>query len=472
MRARNPLEPGLTSEASLAALMMDQWMRACKTSAATGGMAMHGSLHFTRFTGSVIARQIGACLFLSLLTLGTSIRAEPKPIEDKAIRLNEALAKTIERNPELAAFEYRLEAQEGRALQASLAPNPELGLTVEDALGTDRFHGTDSAQTTLSLGWVLERKVRQRRVGAARASASLLAVDAQILRLDVAAQTARSFLTCLANQARILSADEAVRLADETIHAVQQRVSAGRAPEAELARAQAELATIKLNREDIAHELSSAYRRLAAQWGETEPGFSRVEGDPLMLPTTESFATLTARIGQNPLLARFVSKQRLAEAELRLAAARRWPALRPSVGVRRFESTEDVTFVATIAIPFPVLNRNQGRIAEARATLAQTRADAEAARIRVHTSLFVIYQELKHNLHRAATLRNDVIPRLAKALRETRSGYERGRYSYFEWRSVQADLLEARSALVEASVAAHRHVIELEHLTGVRFAQP
>jgi len=410
----------------------------------------------------LLTHRTGVCLFLLLFS--AIVRAE--------IGLNEAVAKTLLRNPELIAFGYQLQAQDGRVLQAGLAPNPELSFTVEDALGTSRFSGTDSAQTTLSIAWILERGVRQRRLESARAGVSLVAVETDIVRLDAAAETARLFFSCLSNQARKVSADEAVQLAQETVQAVQKRVEAGRSPQAELARAQAELARMKLNREDIGHRLLSAGHRLAAQWGATEPGFTRVNGDLLTLPRLESFATLKTRIDQNPEFARFLSKQRVDEAEVRLARAQRKPSWRVSAGVRRLEISNDEAFVANITLPITRRNWNQGRVAEARATLAQTNADAVAARIRIETSLFVIYQELEHSLHRAKTFRDDVIPRIEQALKETHSAYELGRYSYFEWRIVQEDLLAARLALVEASVDAHRKVIEIERLTGVRIAQP
>lgn len=415
---------------------------------------------------------VALAVTLPLSALDTTARAQIGGTPDPAISLREALAKTLEQNKELAAFEYGLEAREGRLLQAGLAPNPELSVSVEDAIGGGRFRGFDNAQTTLSLEWVLERRIRRRRVDSARAGSALLVSEAEILRLDTAAETAQRFLSSLANQARMSNADKAVALAEDTVVAVQRRVRAGRAPSAELTRAQAERVTAKLARDDIAHELSSSYHRLAAQWGETEPGFSRVDGDLLTLPTTESFAALTARIERNPQLVRFVSKERLAEADLRLAEERRWPRLRPTVGVRRYEATDDVAFVAELKIPLPVRDRNQGRISEIRATLAQTRADADATRVRVQTSLFEMYQELQQHLHRANTLRDEVVPLLAKALGETREGYELGRYSYFEWRSVQSELLEAQHALVEASTGAHRLVIALERLTGERVAQP
>jgi cobalt-zinc-cadmium efflux system outer membrane protein len=174
----------------------------------------------------------------------------------------------------------------------------------------------------------------------------------------------------------------------------------------------------------------------------------------------------------NPNLARFLSKQRVDEAVLNLARAQRKPDWHVSAGVRRFELSDDEALVANITLPLTLRNRNQGRIAEARANLAQTHADATAARIRYETLLFVVYQELQHSLHRFNTFRDDVIPRYEQALKETRDAYELGRYSYFEWRTVQEELLGARNALLEASVDAHNRAIEIERLTGVRMAQP
>lgn len=419
--------------------------------------------------------RIGRAQFITTLALAAGVSlplgvasAEGQETVGAVLGLSEALAKALEHNKELSAFEYQIREQDGRVEQAHLIANPELKLSIDDALGSGRFEGFDRAQTTLSLEWVLERTVRQRRVASAQAGSALLVADAEIMRLDLAAETAQRFLSGLANQARLENADEAVSLAESTVRAVSRRVRVGKAPRAELIRAEAELATARLSRDDVTHELRSAYHRLSAQWGEVEPGFSRVTGELLAVPTTEPFATIKERIGQNPQLARFVSQERVARANLQLAEAKRWPTLRPSVGVRRFEATDDFAVVAEFTLPLPLLNRNEGRVSESRAALARTRAEAEATRVRVLTALFEVYEEMQHHLHRASTLRDEVIPRLAEALDETRRGYEQGRYSYFEWRSVQADLLEARSQLVEASTGTHRLVIALERLTGER----
>ena len=286
--------------------------------------------------------------------------------------MRQALENAVAQNKQLAAFGHRLAEHDGRVQQASLLPNPQFGLFLENVGGQGDYRGTESAETTLSLGWAIEPGLRGRRVGVARARSEQARLDAKILQLDVAAETAQRFLTCLENQAHLGAADEAAALAEQTVTAVERRVRAGRAPNVELMRARAELATARLGRDDVTHKRSVAYHRLAAQWGETAPSFSKVDGALLRLPTIPSFADLATRIERNPALARLASEQRIAEAELLLAKAQRWPTLIPSIGVRKFESTDDLALVAGVTVPIQLFDRNQGRVAEARASLTRS----------------------------------------------------------------------------------------------------
>lgn len=413
-----------------------------------------------------IARRTCACLCL-WLTGAASVHGQPAS-GAPSIGLAEALSRTVAENPDLVAFGFQIGAAQGRLQQAGLAPNPELDVTVQDAAGTGPYRSFDRAETTVSLAWILERGVRERIVDAASAGLSIRMVDAEIARLDVAAETARRFLACLAYQGRLANAARGVAFAQETVRLVDARVAAGRSLEAELSRAEAELARAELLHEDYEHELLSAYHRLSAQWGETEPDFAAVDGDVETLPELESFEALLARVDHNPELMRFMSQQRVDEAELELAKARSRPSWKVSAGVRRYETTDDFALVAGLTVPLPIRNRNQGRIAEARAEVARTQAERAASRIHIETTLFELYQELNHNLQLAGRLTADVIPRLEQALEDTRRAYELGRYGYSEWRIVQGELLEANNELLEASIDAHRIVIEIERLTGVQ----
>jgi cobalt-zinc-cadmium efflux system outer membrane protein len=181
-----------------------------------------------------------------------------------------------------------------------------------------------------------------------------------------------------------------------------------------------------------------------------------------------SFAALKSLINNNPALAKYLSIERVKEAELKLAEEQRDPKWTFNTGVRRYEGSGDYGVVAGISIPFGGRNRNQGRIAEVRAELSQHQSEADALRIRIETSLFSVYQQLEHSKHVAQALNAEIIPRLEKALAETRRVYNAGKYSYLEWRAVQNELLDAQSALLDASLAAHLNKIEIERLTGAQ----
>ena len=413
-----------------------------------------------------------AITVICLLCFSLILSANPDPGADKrTINLNEAIEMTIENNPELKAFDFRLKAQQGRIQQAGIAPSPELGFLLEDALGTGNNRGIDSAQATLSITWVLERGVRQYYVDSATAGASLIQVEADIKQLNAAAETARQYLVSLAFQARKINADKTILLAEEIVQAVRKRVQAGRTPAAELSRALAELARRKLQREDITHELHAANHLLAAQWGSTSPNFTEVEGDIYKLPQITSFETLKSLLPQNPEFERLLSMQLLQQAELDLAIAKAKPSWRIQAGVRHSNIGNDQSLLAGISIPFGKSTRNPGQIAAARSSLARTDFDKQAARIQVETSLLVIYEKLQHSLHVINAVQADIIPPLEQALEQTRRAYRLGRYSYMELRSVQEELLDAHNALVEASVEAHSYLIEIERLTGVSLTE-
>ena len=419
---------------------------------------------------SLMCRIGAGCL---LVLTGVGLPTEPvSASEGASISLEEAIERTLARNPSLVAFGYQMEAQQGRVVQSMLRPNPELGVMVENVLGTGDHSSFNAAETTLSLGWILERGKRTHREAAARAGVSMLESEAEVRRLDVVAETARLLLDSIANQERLVRMGEAVVLAEQTVAAVAQRVQAGRAPDADLARAEAGLARTGLALEDLEHELLTANHRLAAQWGDTLPDFERVAGDIGQLPAAESFAALLSRIDKNPDLSRYLTQQRLREAELRQAQAEARPDWRVNTGIRRFEQSDDQAFVAGITIPLAMRDRNEGRIAEAHARLAMTEADKAATRLTIETQLFALHQGLQHSLHRTSVLRDEVLPRVEQALMDTQMAYASGRYGFLELQLVQAEVLEARTALVEASIDAHLHRIEIERLTGTAMQFP
>lgn len=273
---------------------------------------------------SYFARKaIAACACVSLLLVNVPLSLSQAASLGSSLDLQSAIVRSLEQNPDLKAFAYELEAQQGRVRQAGARPSPEVSLLVENALGSRQRSGFDAAETTLSLGFVIEHGARQRRLDAAQAGTHLVEVETTARRLDVSAETARRFLAVLAEQDQLNELNRAVQLSEERLAAVQARVKAAKVPQAEEARAYAELARTRLDREHTEHELATARQRLAALWGTNQADFGQAEGSLLNLPRLEAFETFRERLERNPQFELLLSERRVREAELRLAEAKR-----------------------------------------------------------------------------------------------------------------------------------------------------
>jgi outer membrane protein, heavy metal efflux system len=394
------------------------------------------------------------------LALATSAHAaEPLGLEQAVIR-------SLEKNPDLAVFAYELKAQQGRVQQAGARPPIEVGVLVENAFGTGAHSSFDAAETTLSLGFMLEHGALRRRRDAALAGTELLDAELNLRRIDAAAETSRRFITVLEDQQHVAELRHARELAEQTLEAVQVRVQAAKVPRAEEARAQAQLARAVIDEEHAEHELLTSRRRLTALWGETEPTFSEATGALSRLPALPDYESLRADLEKNPDFDRFVSEQRLRESQLRLAETRRRPAWQLTTGVRRFEDGGDHAFIVGLSAPFASRDYAQGAIVQARAQVEEIGAKRAARRVQLEAELYAIYQDLNHAYTEVAMLRDDVLPKMEEAVQESRYAYERGRYSYVEWIAAQRELLEMRRVLSSAYASVHRYRVEIERLTG------
>ena len=391
---------------------------------------------------------------------------EALPGNGATLTLQDAVARTLQFNPDLQVFGYELAAQDGRTRQARAAPNPELVIEVEDAVGTGARSGVSAVQTTISLRQVLERGALLRRVDVASEGRNLLDAELAEKRLDAASEAARRFIQVLSEQARLQLTHEATVLAEKTVEAASLRVQAAKVPQAELARAEAALARSRLEHDDVVHELLTSRRQLAALWGDTEAAFGETQGQLSQLPALAPYEILSARIRSNPSLLKFSSEARLREAEVKLAEQRRKPAWTVTAGLRRFEAGNDVAAVVGLSIPLPFRDRNEGGIASSVALLEQVDASRDATEVRVLTQLFELFQELQHARHAADTLDTEVLPRVHSALKQTEYAYERGRYSYLELVAAQRELLEVKRARIQAAVDAYGYATEIDRLTG------
>jgi outer membrane protein, heavy metal efflux system len=422
---------------------------------------------------SFFSRAVRHALLLVVASTGALAQTPVPASGAQPITLHGAITEAIARNPQLQGFAHRLRAQEGRIESAALAPPLELRAELENFAGTGSASGIDLAEATLSLSRVIEMgNKRALRTGAAEAQRDDLDVERQAAQLDVVAEVTRRFVHVASDQEQLALTQRATRLAQSSLEAVQSRVTAGRAPDAELNRARVALARAHIEEEHAEHELLTSRRKLAAMWGSTEPSFSSVSGDLFRYPALPEFEALIDRVDRNPDFLRFASEARIRDAEVRLAQARARSDIAVSAGVRRLEATDDQALVVGVSVPLFARSRSRGAIKEAQALRSLSDSEQAARRVQVNAQLFEIYQEIRHAITEATMLRDSVLPETEAALRNTQLAFERGRYSYLEWTDAQRELIAAERDRIEASANAHLFFAEIERLTSAPVSDP
>jgi outer membrane protein, heavy metal efflux system len=342
----------------------------------------------------------------------------PEPVG--VLRLEDALAAALLRNPDLAAQAYEVRAREAATLQAGARPNPDVTLELEDFFGSGPYRGAATSQTTLLLGQRIELGgKRAARLARTRTSRDLAAWDYELRRIDVLARVAGAFVDVLAAEARRRLADENLTLAESMREVASRRMRAGIASAAEEIRATVAVDVATVEREHAQHELETVRQVLAAQWAGERPRFERAEGDLERLPRVPSSSELDGRIESSPSLARWQTE---------------------------------------------VAERKRQRDPDHERRLVGTR---EAARVRSVTEVATARLALEAASEEAALLRSRVLPGTERAVAALRDGYRQGRFALIEVLDAERTRLAARLQYLAVLREAHHRAHEIERLTGV-----
>jgi cobalt-zinc-cadmium efflux system outer membrane protein len=383
------------------------------------------------------------------------------------ITLRQALALALMKNPELAAFSWEARAREAQALQARLLPNPELGVEMENFGGTGFFGGLDEAETTVQLGQLVELGgKRSKRKRAAALDQDLAGWDYEIGRIQVFTETSKAFVEVLVAQKRTELNEEFVRLAEQVLDVVAERVRAGKVSPIDEVKARVALSVRLIERGRAEGELAAARKVLTTAWGGTVPTFSAAQGDLGRLPGVPSFEALSERMADNPEMTRWLVEIERRRASLEMERAGRFPDVTLSGGVRYISPTDDWAFVAGLSVPIPVFDRNQGSTLEAQYRLAKTEEQRRALRVRVQAALASIYQRLSSARDEATSLKNDVLPGARSAFEATGEGFRQGKFGYLDVLDAQRTFFEAQARYTEALATLQKAIADAEGLLG------
>lgn len=389
------------------------------------------------------------------------------PASAVPLTLDDAIVRVAFDHPELRLIDAQRPVLEARRDAAVLRPPLQLGVELENLLGSGDARGVQGAEATVSLSGVLERgdKLDARRL-LAQANIDALAPQRATARLDLLAETAHRYLAVAQAQAAGQIADTDIEQRRRAVAAARLRLQAGASPESVLFTAQAMLAQAELDRDRAIEQASAARLSLAALWGARAADFNMVSGDPLQLPALRGFALLDDDLQRAPELAELLGQQRIVEAQLQLARTAARPDWNWQVGLRNSRADNATSLVAGFSIALGSAHRAAPEIREAEADLALLPYQRRARQQQLYATLAQAHGRYVSARLEVQRMHSEVLPQLQKAERAAGQAWRAGAASYMEWAQLQAMRIEARQRQLDAAIAAQTALIEIQRLTG------
>ena len=393
-------------------------------------------------------------------------------VTGQPLRLEQAIAATLEHNPQLATYQFKTRALQGESKTAELKPGYQLNTSIENLAGSGEYKNFDSAELTLSLSSVIELgRQRDARRGLVTARQQQLLSEQRIATLDLIVSVTQQFIRIVEIQEKIKLQHQVQTLGEETLSSINRQLQAGKSSEAELLRARAAVELGKIELGKMTQTLHAERSQLSSFW--RSPGDKKfdenigvLQANLYQFPPQKPVPELMALLADNPDMELLAKNITVREANLKQARSKEKPAIEWSAGIRHLQATDDSALVLDVSVPLGTKGRSSGAVTTASAELEEAKWQRSAAQIQLESHLVRLANERQQALDQANNLHTQVIPLLQQALRLTADAFNRGRYSYMELNLAQRELIDAQAALITAATQVHLLNTEIDRLTG------
>ncbi len=294
-------------------------------------------------------------------------------------------------HPQLRVAQARQAVQRAARISAGQAANPVLSVPWE-------HHSDEEPDQSgpWSIGMALEVLLERRGKRAARqaraaAEAEAAALDLQAVAWQVRGAVRQAFVDLAAARQAQTQAQRRAQAADEAVRLLERRLALGATSAFEVGAQRLERRRLQLAAHAARAAVADTTAALARAVGLHPHALDGVELDASALQTLPAVAALdgdalqaqalTARADLLAMLRRYAA----AEAALHLEIERQYPDLRLSPGYL-FDQGDNVWSLGA-SLVLPLLNRNEGPIAEAEARRSEAAARVQALQFEIVTAL-------------------------------------------------------------------------------------
>ena len=379
----------------------------------------------------------------------------PSTAEETPLNLATLEQIALERNPTLVQAGAQVRISRGKALQAGLYPNPQVGYAA-DQIGVEGTAGEFQ-------GMFIEQQIITG--GKLQLSRAKFIQEARQAELQVLAQRYRvvygvrvAYYNLLARQRRLRLRKRLFENSEEVTKTVEELVNVGQANRTDSLQAQLELQRARANLQMAERRYQGAWEELRAVIGEPDMPLTSLqdglefEGDS----TIDREIVLTNLLTCSPEL-------RFAQAEVtrdRIALSRERVEPIPNLTLRaetgyNVEARDTVAGVE-IGVRVPLFDKNQGTIMQARAELTRAQAEVNRVEFVLRRQFAQTFAEYESALLFANSYRSQALPKAEEVYQLYLDSFQKRRAAWPQVLDAQREYLQLYEEYLDNVLDARR----------------
>ena len=385
-----------------------------------------------------------------------------------------AVHEALAANLDLQAARFAIDMARGELLQAGRLDNPELGVSV-----ADDFAFKSEGERKFSLGFaqrfpITARLAREKAV--ARGGMMIAEAEVREFARGLIAEVQRAFFSVRALDERIAVAAALIESVRHVEDATARRLAVAEASPAELSLLRIERLRLAQDSLRLEREREVALALLARLLG--RPSLEGLQPTGALDPGSVSLAlepgAPIADYAKRPDLDAARAGIERAEASRALARARVWEDWTVGVGFEHDRSIfaapignkRDSLLALDLAVPLPLWNRQEGRIAAADAERRRAQRAREGLQLRIEQEIRAASASVRALRTSADAYVQEILPEATRTQSIFERGYQEGLIGIAELLQAQRQYNEARARYVELVGELRQAAIDLEAATA------
>ena len=414
--------------------------------------------------------------FMLALSISCFGQTEPRSAsapdaEAVSLSVDEAVAAALESNPEIRAAVRRLSLAQLKTTTVRSLDDPMLMMRDWDT-PLRRPWDLNQAQLMVSLQQTFpSRQKRDQRARLAEDDAGIAAIDLETLRQEVSAEDRKLCADLMRNADEMRLQERQSALLKEALTVALAQYTTGKAPQADVLRAQMAMTRLNEQRIELEEERDNARAQLNALMGQPPDKAIEIAGNyavPAALPSIEELEQ--AAIEHRPELAALRTKIAKSRDEGKLTRLAMKPDFTVGLGYMLMPtgSLARNAYMAEVSMNLPWLNRERhdGETKQTDAATDVSQAELDARASTVFLEIRQAQIEVLAAEKRVKLYRDTLLPQAEASFKSSTAAYQNNRAEFMSLIDAQNLLLDIQTAFYKASAATDAGMAQLERAIG------